>query len=429
MGSLTPAVSLQRLRCQNNIPRLVFLNTPIDSFCDQCRISAVKFVESSYFWYQRKTRSIMKVNDFCLECNQNRKTEDTNISALLQQIKFLRKRQENLTDYFISIKRDEIKLKGEMKEKIDYLSKISLDANEIESRKRDLLEDIVDITAISQRAERETDFLHSRIYPLVNILIPDPYRSKQFTSAHTINGYALSLYPNIAANTTWQEINAAWGLVGLIINGIIRKLNIPSSSVKYLVSSLRNKVIIRRYQVVSIEERSLSRYIRYNDLTEEASLGMTLILEGRDLNQLGLKHSNYIEAIAAIAVVIASLAQIMKRTNALVGLLTKVIPVIEKYGPDVIVSDLQGSNDSSRKYKSYFPQGAGHDLQSFGQKAELLPHWRFLFFSSTERISAIGQLSAARKRDSGGILHGGYGDIAVDILSTVNNLLCVSLHS
>ena len=419
----------RRLRYRHNIPHLVFQSTPTESFCAKCRISAIEFVENSYRWYQNKTRNNLAVNDIRFGYDQNRRAEGVDTSMLLQQIKLYRDRAKDLNEYFVSVKLDEMKLQQNIKEKIDDSNKLILDSNEINFKKRALIEQIVDLTVLSQRTEREAAILHSHIHPLVIVLVPDLQRSKQFSSAHTINGYALSLYPNMTMNITWEEINAAWGLVGLSIVGIIRKLNISNSRVKYLVSSLRNKVIIRRYQVVCNEETKIAPEIRSSDHMEEAVLGMTLILEGGDKGQPGSKHSNYIEAVAALAVVVASLAQVMKKTEKLVGLLTRVIPVIEKYGPDVIVNDHIGSDDKSRSPygKTSLSKGAalGNDLQSFGHKAELLPHWRFLFFSSAERASTIGHSPATRHhpKDIGGFIQSGNNDIAIDILETIKNIL------
>ena len=110
-----------------------------------------------------------------------------------------------------------------------------------------------------------------------------------------------------------------------------------------------------------------------NSNDSSAFLGPVLSLEG------GVSDT-YLESIAALVVVLASLGRKLNRLDVLTGVLGRVLDTIDKYGADVASTSFGGGfQHSSVKISSPAPMSG----------LELLPHWRYLFSSSANTLPDI----------------------------------------
>lgn len=342
----------ERLRVLERIRTLVAEESdPVLGLCSACAALTSQAVQKQYAWHQYEISKFVK-EDF-------RTKADVNIFGVLdesdhetrEQIRQAHADLEAAAAAFAKINsaiEAEVAAIEELGRHRDVLTR---DLNELELRKECLHERAQAVVDLTASAERELRMLHALD------TVPLFYISNN-SSPPRINGFALTLYPS--RSDSYADINTAWALIGLAAASVI-SIQFPhdqaplAAEMNYKISPLRNRVILRRIKYIAIK----------NSPEPTAFLGPVLSLEG------GVSET-YLEAIAALLVLVASLARMRGMTGALVGTIRRVLDTMDKYGADVASSSFGGGFQHSRDKVSGSLPGT----------QELLPHWRYLFTSS-----------------------------------------------
>lgn len=351
-----------RLRIEERIHNIIAHESdPVTGLCQSCSARTRSVMDKEYTSFQHEV-AMFTSEDFGFK-------QDVNIYGVLDQSEDeLREQIKQASDELSLLARTEEDIRRDMAREaaaIDDLNgahaRLLTDLNLLERKREDLSEKIAGAMELTWSAERELQVLHTLD------AVPLFYLSAA-ASAPRINGFGLSLYPSRANHSNYAEINTAWGLIGLAVYTVIClrcsfDQGALSPDLNYKLTPLRNRVILRRIKYIKMK----------NSNDTAAFLGPVLNLEG------GVSDT-YLESIAALIVLLASLSRKLNRLDALTGVLGRVLDTVDKYGADVASSSFGGGfQHNSVKVSSPAPMSG----------LELLPHWRYLFSSSANTLPDV----------------------------------------
>jgi hypothetical protein len=356
----------RRFRMQERISELVAHGSdPILDLCPACSRLLSSAIEKEYACYQHQIAKYVN-EDFSYK-------EDVNVFEILslaqseeelrEQIVAANQDLSNLTETHLDMTEHIQRTQVEIEDLQHTYSNLLIDTNILESKRSVAGDKLLELESLTCTAERELRMLHTlETIPLFYISF--------LGHIPVINGLSLSLYPTRSDTTHYAEINAAWGLVGLAISSLIG-LHFSSDSTLlcpdmfYKLTPLRNRVILRRIKFMKTK----------NSEEPSAYLGPVLSLEG------GVSET-YLVAIAALLVVMASVARKLNSLDALKGVMRRVLDTVDKYGADVAGATYGGSFTTT-------PHSRGDSRGGSPDKVELLPHWRYLFASGAETVNDL----------------------------------------
>jgi hypothetical protein len=389
----------------------------LDGICLECRVDAIEYIESSYSWYQEKIRALLPYLKEQTDPKLRAATEVEDAQSLEISASILRDDIRLLHEQISEVRLSTRKLRDEMNKGDDSETARSL---EYEHQLQHLSEEIGRLVNLHAMSVFERSLYPAPI--LFNVGAAHDPRSVHVSTAFSINGHRIALYPNKAINLNWSEINCSWGLIGLAIGTLIRKYNVNSKFLYYEMTTLRARLLLRRVIFTSDIHPSKPYSLENPDIIR---LGPSLGLHGKTKSSA---REQYLEAIAALCVLLASLARQIDRSDALVGLLPRVLLTLDRHGPDVIAREVDVGLNQAAKMASRPTETVDVTLQS--SKAELLPHWRYLFTASERSERAFsspltngGNFKANQREGLHPSVHQHHdSDISKDILETINNL-------
>lgn len=352
----------ERLRIQERILHLLAQETdPIQGLCTSCLANAAAAIDAEYTWCQQEISKLAKEDFRCREDINIFDILDESDSELREQIRQAAAELAMLAQMCDDLNKEldaEAAVVDSLYERQDDLL---TDMNILEAHRRDISDSLHAVIELTASGERELRLLHTLdTVPLFYISTDD--------SKPTINGYRISLYPP-SSRSNYADINAGWGLVGLAVSSIINlrfsyDQAALAADMNYKLSPLRNRVILRRIKYITMKNN--------NETT--TFLGPVLSLEG------GVSDT-YLEAIAALLVLVASIARQLNRPDAVVGIVGRVLETLDKYGADVASSSFGAGFQHHRSKEELFASSVG--------ALELLPHWRYLFSSPESTIKDL----------------------------------------